>query len=169
MKKPGDVYEENKNELNEVEESVYEPELDIELKDVDGNMNTFSFIYKDETYKAIYTDDNWKIIDSYKIRNKKDIIKICQRLTDVHPIHGKDMISYRTADDLAYEWIQHNIAYDILPNDNKWKLNAKDVDFNPEDQGRNIIELYESRTREEFNDNNIDVEIKKDIKQNKDE
>ena len=39
-------------------------------------------------------------------------------------------------DDLVYEWQQHNLAYNILPDDNSWKEHAKDVDLNPADQGK---------------------------------
>lgn len=73
------------------------------------------------------------------------MIAICQALIDIHPIHGKDMISYRTADDMAYEWVQHNIVYTLLPEDNLWKEHAKHVDLNPEDQGKNIKEIYDVR------------------------
>ena len=56
------------------------------------------------------------------------------------------MVSYRTAEDMAYEWIQHNIAYEILSEDSPWKEHVKHVDLNPEDQGKNLKELYKSRT-----------------------
>ena len=121
-------------------------ELEIELKDTDGEETNYSFKYEGQTFIAIYTDDNWKIIDSYKIKNKRDMKVICKALIDIHPIHGKDMNSYRTVEDMAYEWEQHNIAYSILPDDNTWKENAKDVDLNPEDQGKSIVEFYEERT-----------------------
>jgi hypothetical protein len=71
--------------------------------------------------------------------------KICDVLIKIHPIHGRDMISYRTSDDMVYEWVQHNLAYKLLPNDNSWKNSAKDVDFDPEDQGKSIKEIYEDR------------------------
>ena len=76
--------------------------------------------------------------------------KICQALIDIHPIHGSDMISYRTSDDMVYEWLQHNFAYSVLPDDNLWKNNAKDVDFDPQDQGKSIKEIYEDRTGKKF-------------------
>ena len=71
---------------------------------------------------------------------------ICQALLDIHQIHGKDMISYRTAEDLVREWIQHNLAYELLSKNSPWKENAKDVDFDPKDQGKSIIDMYKSRT-----------------------
>ena len=49
---------------------------------------------------------------------------------------------------MTFEWIQHNIAYDILPENNKWKENAKDVDLDPQDQNKTFKEIYESRTGE---------------------
>lgn len=156
-----DYIEEAKNTTNNIiKEDIGESELDIELIDVDNSKTNFIFEYNDEEFKAIYTDDNWKVIDSFKIRRKKDIVKICQCLIDIHPIHGNDMTSYRTSEDMAYEWIQHNIAYDILPDDNAWKMNAKDVDLDPFDQGKNLKEMYEQRTGEKF-------DIKKIIENNK--
>ena len=121
---------------------------EIVVKDIDGK--NYELTYKNESYKVIYTYDFWKIYDSYKISNVNDMKKICQALIDINPIPGKDMISYRTADDMVYEWIQHNIAYRILPDDNRWKENAKDVDFDPYDQGKSVYELYEDRTEEKF-------------------
>ena len=123
---------------------------DLSLKDVDGKKTNFTFIYKSEVFNATYTKDNWHIEDSYKINNKNDITIICKALTDIYPIHGKDMKSFRTIDDLVYEWELHNIAYDFLPEDSSWKENARSVDLNPEDQGRNIEEIYEARTGKKF-------------------
>ena len=80
-----------------------------------------------------------------------DIIIICQALLDIYPIHGRDMQSIRTAEDMALEWLQHNIAYELLPEDNPWREHAKDVDLNPADQGRTLEEMYEARTGEKFN------------------
>ena len=93
-----------------------------------------------------YTTDNWKIYDSYKIKNMVDMKDICQKLIDINPIHGSDMVSYRTSDDMVYEWFQHNIAYEILSDDNVWRMSAKDVDFDPQDQGKSLKEIYEDRT-----------------------
>jgi len=119
---------------------------DINLKDLDGKEKNYSFVYNNETFSATYTSDNWHIVDSYKITNLEDIKIICQALIDVHPIHGSDMILYRTAGDMAYEWLQHNLAYEILPDDNPWKNHAKDVDLDPKDQGKSMLEIYKSRT-----------------------
>ena len=56
------------------------------------------------------------------------------------------MVSYRTADDMAYEWVQHNLAYEILPEGNSFRNSAKDVDLDPRDQGMSLVEIYEDRT-----------------------
>ena len=122
----------------------------IDIKDVDGEMSNYTFTYNGEVFSAIYTPNNWKIIDSYKITNKQDIIVICEELIKIHPVKGEDGISFRTAEDMAYEWVQHNLAYSLLPEGNEWRNNAKDVDLNPEDQGKNIIELYEKRSGIKF-------------------
>lgn len=123
---------------------------DIGLTDSDGKGKNYVFNYGDSIYTAIYWDDHWKIMDSYLIENSNDMIIICQALIDLHPIHGADHESYRTADDMAYEWLQHNIAYEFLPEDNVWRQKSKDVDFNPDDQGKSFIEIYEQRTGKEF-------------------
>lgn len=123
---------------------------DIGLTDSDGKGKNYVFTYGDSIYTAIYWDDHWKIMDSYLIGNSNDMIIICQALIDLHPIHGADHESYRTADDMAYEWLQHNIAYEFLPEDNVWRQKSKDVDFNPDDQGKSFIEIYEQRTGKEF-------------------
>ncbi|MDO5491687.1 MAG: hypothetical protein Q4F96_04730, partial [Bacillota bacterium] len=78
------------------------------------------------------------------------MIAICQTLIDTHPVHGRDDESYRTADDMVYEWEQHNLVYTYLPEDNLWRESAKNVDFDPEDQGRSFEEIYEDRTGQEL-------------------
>lgn len=130
--------EENTNTLSSAE--------DINLRDLDGQGTNYIFTYNNQDFSAKYTKDNWHITDSYKITNSGDIGIICQTLIDIHPIHGKDMKSYRTVDDLVYEWQQHNLAYNLLSDDNSWKEHAKDVDLNPADQGKSLAEIYEDRT-----------------------
>ena len=116
----------------------------IEIKKV--AKNDYEFVYNGETFKASYLTDTWKIYNSYKIVNSSDIKKICKALIDIHPIHGIDMTSYRTAADMAYEWMQHNLAYEILPEGNSFKNSAKDVDLDPKDQGKSLVQMYEDRT-----------------------
>ena len=123
---------------------------EIGLTDEDGNGKNYVFVYADESFNATYITDHWKIIDSYKITNNSDIIIICQALIAEHPVHGSDKVSYRTAEDMAYEWSQHNLAYEVLSDDTIWKEKSKDVDLNPEDQGKTFIEIYEDRTGKKF-------------------
>ena len=119
---------------------------DIELTDVNGNGTNYVFTYGGDEFFAYYRPDNWQIVDSYLITNSDDMMIICRALSDVHPIHGADMESYRTPEDMAYEWLQHNLAYDLLPEDNYWRNKAKDVDLNPADQGKTLAEMYEIKT-----------------------
>ena len=123
---------------------------DINLRDIYGGGYQYLFTYKGEDYTAIYSYDNWCVYDSYKITSGRAMKKICQALIDEHPIHGSDYESFRTADDMVYEWKQHNIAHSILPDDNAWKTTTGNVDFDPEDQGKSVQELYEDRTGEKF-------------------
>ena len=136
----------------EVQEETQAEEIgDIVLEDLYGDGSTYQFTYEGEGFTAIYYYDNWCVYDSYKITKKRDMKKICQALIDEHPVHGSDYESFRTADDMVYEWKQHNIAYALLPDDNPWKVTSGNVDFDPEDQGKSLEEIYESRTGEEFN------------------
>lgn len=123
---------------------------DVNLSNPSGDGKNYVFTYGEEEFSAVCWDEHWKIIDSYKIENTTDMVFICQALIDVYPIHGADMESFRTAEDMAYEWIQHNLAYEYLPEDNEWRKKSKDVDFNPEDQGKSFIQIYEERTGKEF-------------------
>ena len=136
------------------EEKAAEPESvgtlssveDIGLHAVDESGKNYAFSYNQEEFSAQYTKDNWKIIDSYKITDMNDMVIICQALSDAHAVHGRDMESFRTPQDMAFEWLQHNIAYAFLPDDSPWKRSAKDVDLNPADQGKTFQEMYEDRT-----------------------
>ena len=140
-------YNNNKDDSTVSEEPTFVSTIDsIEIVDVDGNDTNYEFIYHEEVFKVYYVYDNWKIYDSYKIKNQADMKIICQALIDIHPIHGKDRVSYRTADDMVYEWVQHNIAYEILPEESKWRNNAKNVDFDPDDQGKSLKEMFDDRT-----------------------
>ena len=149
-----EVKEQIKKELAERDGSA-EPGIlsgvdDVVVTDLTGAGTDYVFIYDDVPYSATYTPDNWEIKDSYRITNAMDMALICQALINEHPIHGKDMISYRTCDDMAYEWVQHNIAYSFLPEDSQWMESVKNVDFDPEDQGRSYRDLYEDRTGKRF-------------------
>ncbi len=126
--------------------AVLEEASDINLTDTDGDGENYTFTYNGKTFDAIYTPDNWKVKDSYRVRNGADMLIICQALIDEHPVHGKDMESYRTAEDMVYEWKIHNIAYEYLSDDDSLNKHARDVDFDPKDQGLTLEEFYKSRT-----------------------
>ena len=123
---------------------------DIGLHAVDETGKNYAFSYNQEEFSVRYTPDNWKIVDSYKITDTDDMVIICQALSDAQPVHGRDMESFRTPEDMAFEWLQHNVAYAFLPDDSPWKQNAKDVDLNPADQGKTFQEMYEDRTGKKF-------------------
>ena len=44
--------------------------------------------------------------------------------------------------------MQHNLAYQILPDDSAWKEHAKDFDIDPADQGKSMYDIYRERTGE---------------------
>jgi hypothetical protein len=116
---------------------------DIGLTDVDGNGHNYRFTYGEDVFSAEYTTDNWKIHDSYRVENAADMRMISQALIDEHPIHGKDMVSYRTAEDMVYEWQIHNFAYDYLDESDPRRQKCKEVDFDPKDQNRTVEEFLE--------------------------
>ena len=117
---------------------------DICLKETE-EQGCYTFLYDGETYSAVYTPDHWKIIDSYRITNSADIILICTALKAAHPIRSADGNSEREASDMAYEWVQHNLAYQLLSESSPYKENAKDVDLDPADQGKSMYEIYSDR------------------------
>ena len=120
-------------------------DVSIELLDIDGKQTNYTFTYDGEEYVTWFKEDTWHIVDSYKITNEDAMIEICEALMNEHKIPSKDRKSYREIDDLVYEWKQHNIIYEMLPNSSKWKSHAKDVDLDPDDQGKSFKELYYSR------------------------
>ncbi len=118
---------------------------DIALHDTDGQGTHYAFTYAGASFQAIYSPDNWKVVDSCFITNAADIAVICEALRREHPIHGADLKSERTAEDMAYEWQQHNLAYSLLPSDSPYRADTKDVDINPADQGKSAYEMYLDR------------------------
>lgn len=118
---------------------------DIGLHDTDGEGVDYIFSYGGEEFFALYEPDNWHITDSYKIEDEDDILLICQALISVHPIHSADMQSYRAAEDMAFEWHQHNLAYNHLPDSSEWKSNAKDVDLDSKDEGKGLFNFLMDR------------------------
>ena len=132
-----ELKEQVKNELAKQDGSS-EPGIlsgvnDIALTDLTGAKTDYTFIYDGNPYSAKYTPDNWEITDSYKITNAMDMAIICQALINEHPVHGRDMVSYRTADDMTYEWSQHNVVYYLLPEDSRWIESVKDVEDDIDD------------------------------------
>lgn len=121
---------------------------DVALVPLDDYGYGYVFTYGGEEFSAYFDTYSWRVYDSYKITNHSDIVTICQALINEHPVYGADWASWRTADDMAYEWEQHNLAWQMLPANSHWRDDAKDVDLNPDDQGKSFRELYESRTGE---------------------
>jgi len=119
---------------------------DVYLVPVDDYGANYAFEYDGEQFSAYFDGVSWKVYDSYKIANHGDIEVICQALINEHPVYGSDWESFRTADDMTFEWEQHNLAYKALPEDNHWRNDAKDVDLDPYDQGKTFPEIYEART-----------------------
>ncbi len=123
---------------------------DINLTNTDGKGKNYTFSYDGKTYTAVHWTDHWKIENSYDINDEADMMIICQALIDEAPIHGSDMVSYRTAEDMVYEWEIHNLAYAFLSDDDSMKSHVMDVDFDPQDQGKSFDEIYYSRTGKEL-------------------
>lgn len=119
---------------------------DVALVPTDDYGYGYVFYYGGEEFAASFDAYSWRIYDSYRITNHDDIVIICQALLDEHPVYGRDWESLRTAEDMAFEWEQHNLAYQVLPEDSHWRDDAKDADLDPDDQGKTFIEMYESRT-----------------------
>ena len=119
---------------------------DVVLVPTDDYACGYVFNYGGEEFIAYFDTYSWRVYDSYKITNHSDIVTICQALINVHPVYGADWESLRTAEDMAYEWEQHNLAYQMLPVNSHWRDDAKDVDLDPDDQGKSFRDIYESRT-----------------------
>jgi len=147
---PEEVTAVSETEKADSAHALLESADDISIIDTDGQERYFSFVYDGQIFYAEYTPDNWHITDSYRITVKQDIEIICEALSSIHPIHSADMNGFRSAEDMAYEWIQHNLAYELLPEDSPWKSHAKDVDINPSDQGKTLLDMYKERTENGF-------------------
>ena len=117
---------------------------DIDLRTDNGY--DYTFTYHGEDFRVLYQARSWKIYDSWKIMNPFDILHICTVLSEEHPVPSRDYTSWRTPSDMAYEWVQHNLAYLELPEGNAFRNNAKNVDLDPRDQGRTFQEFYQDRT-----------------------
>ena len=126
---------------------------DINLRTDNGYDYTFTLHGTD--FRALYTYNSWRIYDSWKIMNPFDIMHVCTVLSDEHPVPSRDYQSYRTPSDMTYEWVQHNIAYLELPEDNHWRNDARNVDLDPRDQGRTFKEYYQDRTGREIDNSEL--------------
>ena len=123
---------------------LQEPE-DIALQAVDDYGSNYVFFYDGEEFLVYYQPDCWKVYDSYRITNKDDLVIICQALLNEHEIHGRDLVSFRTAEDMAYEWQQHNLAYALAPKNSSWRESAQNVDLDPDEQNMTLEEIYLER------------------------
>ncbi len=124
--------------------SILSSAEDIALTTEDGT--NYRFSYGDLSFTAIFRNNTWQIRDSYRIENHEDLVLICQALSDAHPVPDKTYTGVRSAEDLAYEWEQHNLAFAVLPEGASWKENARHVDLNPEDQGKTLTDFLKERT-----------------------
>jgi hypothetical protein len=136
--------------LSSIQSGLLTSAEDIALTAQDDQGKNYTFTYDNKEYTAIHTTDHWKIKNSYDINIEADMYIICQALIDLHQIHGKDMVSYRTADDMVYEWEVHNLAYAMISDDDPMKSHVQDVDFDPQDQGCSYEEIYYNHTGKEF-------------------
>ena len=123
---------------------------DIALTDKDGRGSNYYFTYGNDVFEARFDKDTWKIYDSYKISNMDDMKVICGALQEEHPVHIGDTDAYRTPDDMAQEWMEHNVGYALFKPDSEWSARAKDVDLDPYDVGKSFFEIYEDRTGKKF-------------------
>ena len=119
----------------------------------------YNFAYNGKTYSATYNESEqcWTIIDSFEISDKKVMYLECYNLIAKNPVPTEPGgTTYRTLDDMVYEWEQHNVAYNYfikiynsgIPFSSELYnyiaegiSRAKNVSINPGDQGKNWIEL----------------------------
>lgn len=129
--------------------ALFKTAHDLKLSPTDGEWGEcYEFRYGEDVFSVIYTENNWKIINSYKIDNAQDMRIICQALIDIHPIPTADGTGERDTDSLVYEWQQHNLAYNMLPQNSKWIENVRDVDLNPNDESKSMLQMALDRLSE---------------------
>lgn len=136
-------YDEGEPKLSE------EPAVTVQYSDED--FEYYRFFYNGTAFEVLHEYDNWKIIDSYKIRNSEDMQLICSALINIYPVHGADLESYRTPEDMVYEWIEHNIVYEMPISDTSIRENAASVDLDPKDQNKTLFEILEDRSDVDVN------------------
>lgn len=47
---------------------------------------------------------------------------------------------------MTYEWIEHNIVYEIPMSDDSLKETAASVDLDPKDQNKTLLEILQGRS-----------------------
>ena len=119
---------------------------ELTLTDTDGQGRDFTFELNGQTFRAKFSyrydgKENWRVFDSYKITNESDMIAVCTALISVHTIRGRDLSSLRTPQDMTEEWKIHNSVYEML-GEGDIKEHCKDVDFDPDDQGKGYADYF---------------------------
>lgn len=115
---------------------------DIDLTMADEYGERYTFWYDGEVFSVYYEPGCWKVYDSYRITNPDDITIICQALLDEHEVLRVDGESPRTAEDMAYEWQQHNLAYHYAPADSSLRERAASVDLDSGGADKDWSELF---------------------------
>ena len=122
---------------------------DIVYQYSDDSFEYYTFAYGNNEFIVLHEYDNWQIKDSYLVQNTRDMEMIAQALIDIYPVHGIDLESYRTPEDMVYEWIQHNIVCELEEGAGKWRDSAKSVDLDPDEQNMNLWEIYQARKNDD--------------------
>ena len=108
----------------------------------DDYADNYSFEYGEQTFTAHYTPylgGDWKVVDSYRITNRADMIIICEQLLRENKVQGR-ITQYRTAKDMADEWEIHNKGYTLAAALGMTSAvsRLKDVDMDKKDQGKSF-------------------------------
>ena len=118
----------------------------ISINKVSGANGSYKFDYHGESFSAGFSSGNggnWKIVDSYKITNRADMIIICEALMRINKVRGC-ITEYRTAHDMADEWEIHNQGYELVKEFKQfssYSARLKDVDLDRKDQGKTFTDF----------------------------
>ena len=120
--------------------TLSETDFTVNFDSSDDYADNYSFTYGDETFLVHYTPylgGDWKIVDSFKITNRADMVIICEKLLKINQVEGR-ITQYRTAKDMADEWEIHNQGYKIAKSLSMASAveRLKDVDLDKKDQGK---------------------------------
>ncbi|MCR5816797.1 MAG: dockerin type I repeat-containing protein [Ruminococcus sp.] len=117
-KKSADINKDGKVDLKDIDSIKKQIVNEIQFtKNSDG---TYTLVYKKDTFTVYYkeskktdgsTDEDWKIMDSWRIDNYEIMRIICQILMEEHPIHYPNSSKVRSVDSMAIEWVLHNSGY----------------------------------------------------------